>query len=66
MSSYFRATDSDALKEVFATIDELETTETKSQVRVLYTDLFHLALLPALILLLFERLLANTRLRTIP
>jgi Ca-activated chloride channel family protein len=63
---YFRATDPEALREVFGTIDELETTETETRVRVLYTDLFHLALLPALLLLLLERVLANTRLRTIP
>ena len=63
---YFRATDPEGLREVFATIDELETTETESRVRVLYTELFHLALFPALVLLAVERLAASTRLRRIP
>jgi len=63
---YFRATDADTLAQVFATIDELEKTETKSRVRMLYTELFWYLVAPALGLLLFERLLVSTRLRRIP
>jgi len=63
---YFRAADAEALATVFARIDELEATEIESRVRVLYTELFHLALLPGLALLGLERLLLATRLRRIP
>jgi Ca-activated chloride channel family protein len=63
---YFRATDADTLAEVFATIDALEKTETKSRVRMLYTELFWILLAPGFGLLLFERLLVSTRLRRIP
>ena len=63
---YFRATDAEALAGVFATIDEMEATEIESRVRVLYSELFHLALLPALLLLGLHRLLLATRLRRIP
>jgi Ca-activated chloride channel family protein len=63
---YFRATDADALTEVFRTIDGLETTQIESRVRELYTELFAWALGPALGLLGLERLLSATRLRRIP
>ena len=63
---YFRATDAQTLAEVFSTIDSLEQTEVESRVRVLHTELFHFALLPALALLGLERLLSSTRLRRIP
>lgn len=63
---YFRATDAEALREVFRTIDGLERTEVESKVRVLYTELFAWALSPALGLLLCERLLGATRLRRLP
>jgi Ca-activated chloride channel family protein len=63
---YFRATDAEALATVFARIDELEATEIESRVRVLYSELFHLALLPGVLLLGLERLLLATRLRRIP
>jgi Ca-activated chloride channel family protein len=63
---YFRATDAAGLARVFETIDELEQTEIESRVRVLHTELFHLALVPALALFALERLLLATRLRRIP
>ena len=63
---YFRATDAEGLRQVFATIDSLEKTEIESRVRVLYTERFSLALAPAGLLLLLERFLAATRLRRIP
>ena len=63
---YFRATDPEGLARVFETIDGLEKTEIESQERVLYTELFRLALLPALGLLLFEGALVTTRLRRVP
>ena len=63
---YFRATDPEALAQVFDTIDELEKTEIESRVRVLYRELFPLVLGPAVALLLLERALAGTRLRRLP
>jgi len=63
---YFRAQDAEALQEVFTTIDGLEKTEIESRERVVYSELFPLALFPAVGLLLLERLLAATRLRRIP
>jgi Ca-activated chloride channel family protein len=63
---YFRATDAEGLAEVFRTIDDLEQTEIESRVRLLHTELFHLALLPALTLLAVERMLLGTRLKRIP
>ena len=56
----------EALEAVFQTIDSLEKTEMESRVRVLYEELFHWALLPALGLIGIERLLLATRLRRIP
>lgn len=63
---YFRATDAEGLRQVFTAIDQLEKTEIESKVRVLYSELFPLTLLPALALLLLERLLVATRLRRLP
>ena len=63
---YFRATDGEGLKRVFATIDSLEKVRIESHVRVLYTEKFPLVLLPAVVLLLGEGALAATRLRRIP
>ncbi len=64
--AYYRATDPETLRQVFAKIDSLEKTRIESRVRVLYTELFPLALLPAGLLFLGEALLAVTRLRRIP
>jgi Ca-activated chloride channel family protein len=63
---YFRATEASALEQVFEHIDELEKTEIESRERILYSELFPYALLPAVLLLLLERLLVATRLRRIP
>jgi len=63
---YFRATDADALERVFTTIDALEKSDIRSRVRLLYTELFGLVLVPALGLLLLEQGLAATRLKRIP
>jgi len=65
-AQYFRATDAASLEVIFDTIDSLEKTRIESRVRVLYSELFLLALIPAGLLLLLERSLAGTRLRRIP
>jgi len=63
---YFRATDTRGFEDAFETIDRLEKTEVQSKVRVLYSERFLLALLPASVLLGIEWLLSVTRLRRIP
>jgi Ca-activated chloride channel family protein len=63
---YFRATDAEALRDIYDEIGELETAEVDE---LAYTDIaerYVLFLLPAALLLLLERLLAATRLRTFP
>ncbi len=63
---YFRATDTEALRDIYDEIGELETAEVDE---LTYTDIaerYALFLLPAALLLLLERLLAATRLRTFP
>jgi Ca-activated chloride channel family protein len=63
---YFRATDADGFAQAFTEIDSLEKTERQSRVRMLYSETFGQALVPAALLLGFELLLAGTRLRRIP
>jgi Ca-activated chloride channel family protein len=63
---YFRAADDVGFQGAFTQIDSLEKTEMESRVRVLYTEKFAQALLPAGLLLGLELLLAGTRLRRIP
>ncbi len=63
---YFRAADADGFAKAFSEIDVLERTELESRVRVLYTERFLEALVPAGIVLGLELLLAGTRLRRIP
>jgi Ca-activated chloride channel homolog len=63
---YFRAADADGFANAFKEIDTLEKTEMESRVRVIYTEKFMQALIPAGLLLGLELLLASTRLRRIP
>jgi Ca-activated chloride channel family protein len=63
---YFRAADADGFAKAFTEIDSLEKTEMESRVRILYSEKFMQALIPAGLLLGFELLLAGTRLRRIP
>ncbi len=63
---YFRAEDEDGFAAAFTEIDALEKTERESRVRMLYTEKFMQALVPAGLLLALELLLAGTRLRRIP
>lgn len=63
---YFRATNTEALEDIYRQIDAMEKTEiTKNEYRE-YEELFAWFLIPGLALLLLEILLANTRLRKIP
>ena len=63
---FFRATDAEGLKKTYATIDALEKTEVETQEHMDYTELYPFLLWPALLLLLVELALAQTKLRKIP
>ena len=63
---YFRATDREALGQVYAEIDELETTEIEVLNFTSYGELFHYPLAAGLLLLLFEVGLGQTALRKLP
>ncbi|OGQ94930.1 MAG: aerotolerance regulator BatA [Deltaproteobacteria bacterium RIFOXYA12_FULL_61_11] len=64
--TYFRATNTTALEEIYATIDKMEKVEVKVKEYMEYEELFSWLLLPALLLLLGEVVLANTRYRRLP
>lgn len=63
---YYRATDTESLKEIYNRIDKLEKTEAEVTQYTEYNELFYYFLLPAFGLLLFEIGLAKTRFRKIP
>ncbi len=63
---YYRATDTESLKEIYDQIDKLEKTESEATQYTEYNELFHYFLLPAFGLLLFELGLTKTKLRKIP
>jgi Ca-activated chloride channel family protein len=63
---YFRATDSDSLKQIYAQIDSLEKSEVKWIDHSEYRELFPFFLIPALLLVLIETVLTQTRLRRVP
>lgn len=63
---FFRARDPKALEEVYQRIDELEKTEVKVQEYRNYEEIFPIFLVPALLLLLAELLLAQTVLLKVP
>ncbi len=63
---YFRATDTEALREIYKQIDAMEKTEVEVKEYTEYNELFLWFLLPALFLLLLEIALANTRFMKIP
>jgi Ca-activated chloride channel family protein len=62
----FRATDKDQLLEIYKTIDALEKTEIKIKNYSLYDELFHWFAMAAMVLLILEALLKNTKLQRIP
>lgn len=63
---YYRATDTDGLANIYSEIDRLETTRMEKTIHVSRREWFLAALLPAIGLLLLERMLAATRLLRIP
>lgn len=63
---YFRATNKQALRDIYAEIGELETTELEERIYTDYKERYAAFLWPAFGLLLLEVLLSNTRLRRLP
>ena len=63
---YFRATDTQSLRDVYAEIDAAEKTSFEAPEYADYRELYPWALWPALALFCAELLLADTRLRRIP
>ena len=61
--SYFRATDADALEEIYRQIDAMEKTRVETRTYVDYSDVGAALLLPACLLLLLQLLLAQGPLR---
>lgn len=63
---YFKATDADSLQKIYATIDELETSEVRWIDHSEYNELYPYFLIPAMLLLLIESLLSNLVLVRVP
>lgn len=63
---YYRATDTESLRNIYREIDRLEKTIIKEKGYTEYEELFHLFLIPALLLIVLEVILGNTILRRIP
>lgn len=63
---YFRATDTDSLKQIYATINELEKTERKLKKYQDVDEWFLLALIPGILLIGVERILSETLFRKLP
>jgi Ca-activated chloride channel family protein len=63
---YFRATDVEALRSIYAAIGEMETTRVEETVLLDVEELYRLALWPALLCLVAATVLSSTRLRRVP
>jgi Ca-activated chloride channel family protein len=63
---YFRAEDTESLRKIYATIDQMEKTEVEVKTYDQYNDLYVYPLLPALALLMLWTLLVNTRFLEVP
>jgi len=63
---YFRATNTETLREIYRHIDSLEKTPIKEKGYKEYKELFGIFLIPALVLIILEILLNNTILRRLP
>ncbi|MFH1856516.1 MAG: VWA domain-containing protein [Candidatus Omnitrophota bacterium] len=63
---YFRATDTESLEKIYKEIDAMEKSPFEQHGFREYKELFYYLLIPAMILLLMEVVLANTLLRKIP
>ena len=64
--SYFKATNTEALEEIYKKIDKLEKTKVEVKEYMEYEELFGWFLLPGLFCMLLEVVLRNTRFKKIP
>lgn len=64
--AYFRATDNEALRQIYAQVGELEKTKIEERSYTDYEERYALFLWPAFGLILLEVLLSSTRMRTLP
>lgn len=65
-AQYFRATDTESLRDIYEEIDKLEKTPIEERGYIQYNELFSSFLIPGLCLLLAEVVFKNTVLRRIP
>jgi Ca-activated chloride channel family protein len=65
-SKYFRATNKKQLAQIYQEIGKLEKTKIKVKQYMKYKELFNYFLIPAIILLFVEIILANTKFRKLP
>lgn len=65
-AKYFRATDTESLRKIYKEIDKMEKTTIEDKGYLEYNELFPIFLIPGLIILFTEIILANTVLRKIP
>lgn len=64
--TYFRATDTEALRDIYARIGELEKTKVETRIYTDYAEQYATFLWPALALVMLEILLSTTLLRKFP
>jgi len=64
--AFFRATNTDELREIYNEIDKMEKTKMEISRMVYYNEKFHLFLIPGLMILLLEIVLANTFFLKVP
>ena len=65
-AKYFRATDTESLRKIYAEINRMEKTKIEDKGFREYNELFPIFLIPGLILLFAEIILSNTVLRRLP
>lgn len=65
-AKFYRATDTESLRNIYGEIDKLEKTPMQEKGYLEYNELFPLFLIPGLILLFLEIVLTNTVLRKVP
>jgi Ca-activated chloride channel family protein len=63
---YFRATDAEALDQIFRQIDQMEKTKIETREWVNYSEIGSYLAIPALLLVLLEVILGMTVLRRLP
>ena len=63
---YYRATDTNGLREIYNSIDELEKSDVEVQTFTRYDELAHWILIPAIAIFILEMLLRKTIFRKIP